>query len=259
MQDNRGISETIDAGGVKTYYQSIGEGEPVVLLHGGLCTVETWGGQVPALSEKYRLFMPERRAHGRSPDVEGPVTFEMMADDTIAFMDKLRIASAHLIGWSDGAYTALLVALRRPDLVKKLVYISEPISGSGITPKFQEMTKHMTPAHLPPHLQQAYAAVSPDGPEHFPVVAEKFMQLWRQEKATTVQHLRSLTVPTLVMIGDDDLCSVAHAGELLDAIPSAQLAVVPGTSHALIMEKPALVNRLILDFLTTEQAEKQFK
>src|SRR4051794_5067126 len=97
------LREYVDAGGVHTYYEAVGEGEPLVLLHGGLCTVETWEGQTPVLAEQYRVYAPERRGHGRTADVEGPITYQIMARDTIAFMDALGIKAAHLVGWSDGA------------------------------------------------------------------------------------------------------------------------------------------------------------
>src|SRR5437879_5994609 len=106
----------VDAGGVRTYYAVEGEGEPLILLHGGGATLETFDGETSALASKYRVYLPERRGHGRTPDVEGPITYEIMAQDTIAFLEATGIASAHLVGWSDGALVGLLVALRRPDL-----------------------------------------------------------------------------------------------------------------------------------------------
>lgn len=258
MSSEQRIRDYADADGVRTYYEIVGEGEPVVLLHGGMCTIDTWGPQIPALASKYRLIMPERRGHGRSPDVAGPVTYEAMAADTIAFMTALRIGPAHLVGWSDGAFTALLVAMARPDLVKKLAYISDPINHTGISPKFRAMAANPSREHLPPWLEAAYAAVSPDGADHYPIIADKMTALWKQDHAMPVARLRALTMPTLVMIGDDDMHSVAHAAEMLDALRDGQLAVVPGTSHALAMEKPEIVNRILLDFLEVQQTTKLF-
>jgi pimeloyl-ACP methyl ester carboxylesterase len=108
-----GAGEYVNAGGVHTYYEIYGEGEPLVLLHGGLATAESWAMQIPALSERHRVYVPERRGHGRTPDVAGPITYEIMAADTGAFLDAAG-AGAHLVGWSDGAMVGMLVALRRP-------------------------------------------------------------------------------------------------------------------------------------------------
>src|SRR5215216_4553487 len=119
------IQDYVDAGGLRTYYEVEGAGEPLVLLHGGFCPIETFGGLTPLLTEHYRVYLPERRAHGRTPDVDGPITYELMAHDTIAFLDAVGLQSAHLVGWSDGALVALLVALRRPDLVRRLVMIGQ--------------------------------------------------------------------------------------------------------------------------------------
>ena len=93
--------EYLEAGGIRTYYETAGAGEPLVLLHGGMCTAETFDGQTPVLAGAYLVYVPERRGHGRTPDVEGPITYDVMAADTIAFMDAVGIRSAHLVGFSE--------------------------------------------------------------------------------------------------------------------------------------------------------------
>src|SRR3970040_587953 len=103
----------VDAGGVSTYYESHGEGEPLLLLHGGLCTIETFFGQTPELAKRFCVILPERRGDGRPADVDGPITYDAMAADTIAFMGALGIENAHLVGYSDGAIVGMLVAMRR--------------------------------------------------------------------------------------------------------------------------------------------------
>jgi pimeloyl-ACP methyl ester carboxylesterase len=250
------MQDYVAAGGLRTYYEALGAGEPLVLLHGGLCTIETWGGQASALAERYRVYLPERRGHGRTPDVEGPFTYGDMADDTIAFMDALAIGRAHLVGWSDGALVGLIVALRRPDLVSKLVLIGQPVTLDGARPEYAAMLEQMTPDSFPPMLQEAYAAVSPDGADHFAVVFEKCRALWASETGIAVADLAAVAVPTLILLGDDDLPTIEHAGALQRALSDSQLGVVPGASHGLPMEKPELTNWLILDFLAAEQVPK---
>jgi pimeloyl-ACP methyl ester carboxylesterase len=107
-----------------------------VLLHPGGAGVDAraWGSNLPALAEQFRVFTPERRAHGRTPDVDGPITFELMADDTIALLDAVVGEPAHLVGCSDGAIVALLVAVRRPDLIRKLVFVGGVFHRDGWAP-----------------------------------------------------------------------------------------------------------------------------
>lgn len=248
----------LDAGGVHTYYEVTGQGEPLILLHGGFATIETWGAQTAALADRYRVYLPERRGHGRTPDVPGPTGYEIMARDTIAFMDALGIRSAHLVGWSDGANIGLEVALLRPDLVRKLVFMSAVANIDGFTEAMQAQTATLAPDALPPMLRDAYDALSPDGPDHFETVFEKLAAVWTSEPRHDLVDLAGVMAPTLVILGDDDVVAIEHAAAVARAIPDAQLAVVPGTDHVLLFEKPDLVNRMILGFLADEQPPKLF-
>jgi pimeloyl-ACP methyl ester carboxylesterase len=257
-QDALVTKDYVDANGVHTYYEVHGEGDPVVLLHVGVGTIETWGAQTAALAERYKVYLPERRGHGRTADVDGPITYYNMADDTIAFMDALGISNAHLIGWSDGGNVGLIVALKRPDLVRKLVLMGCYANHDGIPPDMKDQFYSLTADAMPPMMRAAYDALSPDGPEHFPIVFEKLIATWKTEPTHQLSELEGVTAPTLVMLGDDDVLTIEHAGAMAAAIPDAQIAIVPGTDHAVVFEKPDLVNRLFLDFLADEQAPKLF-
>src|SRR5919205_3161074 len=123
------MGEYIELPGVKTWYEVEGQGEPVLLLHGGFVTNETWGQQRADFAAKHRVFLPERRAHGHTPDVEGPLSYHDMAQDTIDFLSAVVGSPAHLVGWSDGGIVALLVAIERPDLVRKIV-----VTGANFKP-----------------------------------------------------------------------------------------------------------------------------
>ncbi len=166
-----------------------------------------------------------------------------MADDTVAFMDAVGLESAHLVGWSDGAYVGLQVALRNPERVRKLVYIGQNANPAGLRPEALPMLMGMTRETAPPIFEQLYSAVSPDGPEHFGVVFEKLTELWKTDQGIPLEDLRGLSTPTLVVVGDD-IVSIEHAADMYRTIPDAQLAVVAWTSHALPMEKPDVLNRL---------------
>jgi pimeloyl-ACP methyl ester carboxylesterase len=241
--------EYLEAGGIRTYYETAGAGEPLVLLHGGMCPAETFDGQTPALAGEYRVYVPERRGHGRTPDVEGPITYDVMAADTIAFMDAAGIPSAHLVGFSDGALVALLVALRRPDLVRRLVLIGQAVNFEHMRPEMNTLMERLSVDDLPPMLRALYASVSPDGPEHFDVVFDKLASLWRTDPGIGFAQLERVTAPTLVLFGDRDMISLEHAAAMQRALPDVQVGVVPGASHGLPMEKPEVTNRLLLDFL----------
>jgi pimeloyl-ACP methyl ester carboxylesterase len=238
-----------------TYYEVQGTGDPLIILHGGFASVETFSEFSPLLSQHYRTYSPERRGHGRMPDPGGPITYEIMADDTIAFIDAIDTGPVHLVGWSDGANVAMIVAVRRPDLVRELVIIGTAVNIHGGTPIAQAMASHLTVQDLPPALLDAYAKLSPDGADHFPVV---FAKLSRALFETTLEldDLAHIPAPTLVMAADDDLVSITHLEAMRDALPHGQLAIVPGTSHGLPLEKPALTADLIIGFLADEQVTK---
>jgi pimeloyl-ACP methyl ester carboxylesterase len=239
----------VDAGGIRTYYEVHGSEDPLLLLHGGFCPVETFDELTPALAEQYTVYTPERRGHGRTPDVEGPITYTTMAADTIAFLDAVGVPKAHLVGWSDGAIVALLVARERPDLAGKLVMIGQPVNFDGLPSETRAvLSQGLSKQMLPPMLEPLYAAVSPDGPGHFDVVAEKLFALYKIEPDIKLSELAGMSAPTLVMIGDADMCTVEHADAIRQALPDARLAVVPGASHGLPMEKPALTSAILLDF-----------
>jgi pimeloyl-ACP methyl ester carboxylesterase len=243
----------VEVSAVKTWYDEAGEGEPLVLLHGDLVTNETWGSQLAELSARFHVFAPERRGHGHTPDVEGPFHYATMADDTIAFIETVVKEPAHLVGWSGGGMIGLFVAMKRPDLVKKFVAISAQYDKDD-TPEelFKRLTSAPADADDVAMMRQLYVATSPDGPEHWPVVYGKFIEMAKNEPHIPVEDLAKISAPTLVVVGDDDIVSLEHAVSTYRAIPGAELAVVPGTSHLLIMEKPDLVNKLIIDFLSKE-------
>lgn len=251
------------AGSVRMYCEEHGEGEPLLLMHAGTATIEsfspTWAGDfLPELAKRYRVILPERRGHGRTADVEGPISYDLMTQDTIAFMDALGIASAHLVGYSDGAIVGMLVAISRPDLVKKFVNIGGNFDSDGLTEEARTFLSMATLERFESHprlskLGELYKETSPDGPEHFAVVLEKIRRMWREEPRISPQDLGRIKAPTLVIIGDRDMVTLEHAIEMFRAIRNAQLCIVPGASHGLVWEKPSLVTQVILDFLASER------
>lgn len=237
----------VELGGVRTWYDEHGEGEPLVLLHPGGADARAWAPNLDALAARFHVFTPERRGHGRTPDVEGPITYELMAEDTIAFVEEIVGEPARVVGCSAGASLALLLALRRPDLVPRLVVICGVFHRDGWHPGA------IDPDGDPPDVLAAgYAELSPDGAEHFPVVHAKLARMNWEEPTLAPSDLSGVPSRTLVMVGDDDEVTLEHAIAMYRGLPDAELAVVPGTSHGLLHEKPALCNTMIVDFLTTD-------
>jgi pimeloyl-ACP methyl ester carboxylesterase len=178
-----------------------------------------------------------------------------MAKDTIDFLTTVVRKPAHLIGYSDGGVIALLVAVARPDLVRRMVVIganSEP--ALRVTPGSEAMLDELTPDNPSMAMfRSLYEKASPDGPGHWATVIAKFVNMVRSDEPDiSSADLRRISALTLVMVGDDDLPSLEHTVALYRAIPNSQLAVIPGTSHALPMEKPSLVSDLAIDFLINE-------
>lgn len=238
----------IEANGVSTWYEDRGDGDPLVLLHGGLTDSRDFTGNLDALAGRFRLLLPERRGHGHTADMSGPITVEAMAQDTIAFVDKIARGPVRLVGYSAGAIVALRVAVRRPDLVDRLVLISGAFDPDGL------ILRPTADAPPPAPLLAAYAEVSPDGPSHFPVVIAKVARSAAQDPGLDPDELNTVTCPVLVVAADDDIVTLEHTLELYRNLRGGQLAVVPGTSHLLLQEKPQLCTRLVTDFLTTGPA-----
>ncbi len=246
------MGEYVNLPSVKTWYEVEGTGDPIVLMHGGMVTNELWAAQRGPFASEFEVFLPERRAHGHTPDVDGALSYEDMAKDTIDFLTTVVGKPAHLVGWSDGGNVGLLVASERPDLIRKLVAIGANYrSGSELG--MAEALDGLTPDN--PELAMfrgLYEAASPDGPEHWSVVIPKLQEMWRTGPTMSESDLARITAPTLVMVGDDDMMSLEHTLAMYRGIPNSELAVVPGTSHAVLMEKSELGNRIILDFLNNE-------
>jgi pimeloyl-ACP methyl ester carboxylesterase len=170
-----------------------------------------------------------------------------MAEDTIAFLETALGGPAHLVGCSDGATVALLVALRRPDLISRLVLVAGVFHHDGWAPGVID-----SGTEPPEFLERLYGEVSPDGPGHYPVIVGKLADMHAREPSLLVGDLENLNTRTLVMVGDDDEVTLEHAVAMYRGIRDAELMVVPGTSHGLLVEKPDLCNDAILRFLTTD-------
>ncbi|EFQ81808.1 hydrolase, alpha/beta domain protein [Aeromicrobium marinum DSM 15272] len=226
---------------VDLWFADRGEGEPFVLLHPGGVDSRALDPLLDGLTGHYRLITPDQRGHGRTPDVDGPLGHDLMAADTAALIDRLGCGPVHLFGYSDGAIVALHVALARPDLVRDLVFAAAPFHHEG-------WHAGVLDGDPPAFLADSYGEVSPDGRDHWPVVVAKLDRMHHESPVVTTEQLHRLTLPVLVVLGDDDEVRLEHAVEMYQALPDGELAVVPRSTHAVIVEKPDLLVRLVRDF-----------
>ena len=238
----------LEIAGQQVWHEVTGEGEPVVLLHGGFAGASSWGANTPAfVTAGFQVYTPERRGHVHTADIPGPITYSAMADDTIAYLDAV-VKPAHLVGWSDGAVVGLLVAQRRPDLVKRLVLIGQYFNSSG---KAQDAVVDELldlGGETIQFLRTEFDEFSPDGPEHFPVFHAKMMTLFATEPELDLAAFHDVQAETLVLQGDRDEVTVEHSQRLANTMPNARLAVLPG-SHGLPIESPDTFNPLVISFL----------
>lgn len=225
-------------------------------MHGGFGTNEDFAHQMPEFAKHFQVIAFERPGHGHSPDVYDQFSFDGMAADTIEIIEKLSLVPANLVGWSDGAVVAFLVAISRPDLVKRIVSVGGLFHTTSLRPQDVAWLRRATPESFrkaEPSVVARYDRVSPEGPGHFSSVFKKTLRMWLTEPDIPKEDLAKITAPTLIMAGDRDATTQEHTLELFRSIKKSELCIVPGATHFLLSEKPGFVNRVILDFLRTKE------
>jgi pimeloyl-ACP methyl ester carboxylesterase len=233
-------------GDVETWWDVHGEGPRLVLLHPGGADSRAWDPNLDGLARSFRTYRFDRRGQGRTPDVGGPITFDQMTLDTIGFLEAVVGEPAHLAGHSVGAPVGLLVALRRPDLVRGLVFSEGVFHHDGWLPGVLDPL----PPDVLDFLGGLYAEVSPHGAGHWPEVWARLDHEHHRAPALSTGDLARIATPSLLMFADNETeVRVDHVHAMHRALPNAQLAVVPGTGHGLPADKPELCNWLITDFL----------
>ncbi len=238
--DSRG--DYAEVNGLEMYYEVYGEGRPLVVLHGAYMTVESMGPIVAGLAETRRVIAVEQQGHGRTADVDRPITYEGMADDMAALLRHLGIDEADVFGFSMGGGVALQLAIRHPGLVRRLVVASASYTSDGMQPELHAMVPSITPelfAGSP--IEAAYLEVAPN-PEDFPTLVEKLKRLDMTPFDWGAENLRGIEAPTMIVVGDADVIRLEHAVEMfrllgggamgdLAGLPRSQLVVLPGTTH----------------------------
>ncbi|MEO0983385.1 MAG: alpha/beta hydrolase [Pseudomonadota bacterium] len=244
---NSGSPARLEANGISLYYETYGEGDPVLLLHGDFANVETMHHQIRALSKSHRVIVPDRRAHGRTTDDDNaPLTYSLMADDMVALLDALDIDRASVVGWSGGGNDGIDMAIRHPDRIDRLVTYGSNFSPEGVD---MAVVNAMAPDSegLAP-FRDMYERAAPD-PDRWPVFVGKMKAMWQAYPAFTAEDLATIQAPTLIMAGEHDLIPHAHTEALAAGIPNARLVIVEGQDHFAPLMAPKTVNPDILAFL----------
>jgi pimeloyl-ACP methyl ester carboxylesterase len=249
------FAEYATVNGVRIYYEVHGTGRPVILLHGGMNSIQTsFARQIPAFSRTHRVIGIDQMAHGRTADVPGrALSYEQMAEDTAALLTRLGVRNADLVGWSDGGQIAIRLAFTHPELIRRVVASGV---GFGPSPGFQRniaddkwWEKFSNDGS--PEGRAEYNRVSPDGPEHWKVYMEKIRPTWGAPGwGFTESDLAKIAVPVLIVSGDRE--RVEEGVRVFRAIPHASLFVLPGTGHTTFQDRPELLNSVVLDFLDRE-------
>ena len=246
--------------GIEMYYEVHGrrEGVPLVLLHGGGSTIEvTFSKVLPIFARNRRVIAVEEQGHGRTTDRDQPFTFEGSADDVAALLRHLKVDKADLFGFSNGASVALQVALRHPELVRKLVFASSITKKDGAQPQLWAFMEQADFSNMPQPLKDAFLRVNPDA-QKLRTMHDKDAARMRSFKDVPDDLVRSVRAPTLIVLGDRDIVKLEHAVELTRLIPGARLLILPGGHGDYLGEAvmapadtryPELTARLIEEFL----------
>jgi pimeloyl-ACP methyl ester carboxylesterase len=244
--------------GLKLYYELHGTGEPLILLHGGVGATEMFNEIMPSLSRNRQVIAVDLQAHGRTADVNRPLSYEAMADDVSALIQYLKVDRADVMGYSVGGEVALRTAIQHPDVVRKLVLVSTTFSRDGWYPEIVSGMTQMGVGSAEPMKQtpmyQLYARIAPR-PEDWPLLLTKLGEMFRKDYDWS-KDVPAIKAPTLLVLGDADAVRIAHAVQFFEllgggkkdggwdgsGISNARLAILPGLTHYSIFSSPALVS-----------------
>jgi pimeloyl-ACP methyl ester carboxylesterase len=240
--------------GLKMYYETHGEGRPVVLLHGGLHTIDlSFGPMLPRLATGRQAIGVDLQGHGHTADIDRPITLPNLAGDVVALLDELGIERADLFGFSLGGLVALELVTSHPERVDRLILASAHYQANGYHDDIRDPALQAGSTRMPTEadfaeMVQTYQRVAPE-PERFGSVAAKLTAAVPEIDGWSADALRAITAPTLLIVGDNDFVRLDHAVEMKDLIPAARLAVLPGTTHANVLRRTELVLPMVESFL----------
>ncbi|MGF6255088.1 alpha/beta fold hydrolase [Ensifer sp. LBL] len=263
------VGNRVDVNGMKMYYEVSGEGEPLVVLHGAYMNIPSMGAIIPKLAETHKVYAVELQGHGRTTDIDRPITYPNLADDVAAFMDAVKLEKADVFGYSMGAAAALQLAIRHPEKVNKLAAASVAYDAEGWQPEFKAVIPQMTVemiVGLPFAEDYRKLAANPDG---FPELARKLIQLEKEPMAWEAD-VKALKAPVLIIAGDADVATLDHnvamfrllgggaMGDMGKPLSASRLAILPATSHTAVINQTDLLYAFIEPFLKGETPKGMF-
>ena len=258
-------SGTMSVNGLEMYYEVHGEGEPLVLVHGGLQNIELMADFVADLAQLRQVIAVELEGHGHTPLRGGPLSYEQLADDVAALAAELGLSEVDLLGYSLGGGVAWQVAILHPQLVRRLVVISAPVKSVGWATEMRETTGAFSPevaqAYMEFPIYTSYAAVAPR-PEDWPDFVTRVGTLVssREETYDWTAEVQGLSMPIQIIIGDADSVLLGPALELFQLLgggvigdfaplPPVQLGIIPGTAHAAVLGRTDVLMPMVASFL----------
>jgi pimeloyl-ACP methyl ester carboxylesterase len=241
--------------GLQLYYEEHGSGPPLVLLHGGLHTIDlSFGAMIPLLAESHRVIAVELQGHGRTADIDRVPTYPNLADDVAALLGHLGVERADVIGFSLGGLVAIELGLRHPTRVGRLVLASVHFRPGGYHDLSDPASLRLPTPEEFAEMEQHYRRVAPD-PDGWEAFCEKLNGVVHTDPGWSDEDVRRLVAPVLLVIGDTDFVRIEHAAEALELLPDAQLAVLPATRHTELMLRTEVLAPLVARFLTANTAQ----
>jgi pimeloyl-ACP methyl ester carboxylesterase len=231
--------------GIQIWYAVFGQGEPVLLLHGGLANANYWGNQVPVLAKRYRVVVMDSRGHGRSTRNEHPFGYDLMASDVLGLMDFLKISKAAIVGWSDGAILGLEIAIHHPDRLTKLFAFAANSDPNGV----EDVDRSPVFRAFIARSQKEYEKLSPT-PDQYEAFVDQIREMWATQPNFTAAQLNGIRVPTWIVDADHDEAIKRENTEFMaKEIPGAGLLLQPNVSHFSLLQDPEQFNSDVLHFL----------
>ena len=238
---NKDTGATFVHDGVTLYYETYGQGEPLLLVHGNGGSIGTLAAQIEHFKATHKVIAMDSRDQGRSADSQEPITYEKMTDDLAALIDHLKVGPVDVVGWSDGGIEALLLGVRHPDKVKKIVSMAANLNPGpeAFDPEIDALIKSMM--ELPDEVKN-----TPEGKRQLKVVG-----MMLKEPNIPPAMLGKVTAPTLVLASDNDLIRLDHIVTIYKSLPNAQLAIFPNSTHLIPYDDPERFNSAVDRFLAT--------
>ena len=243
-----------DVNGLHLYYELHGEGSPLVLLHGGMLTIDlNFAGLIPTLAQRHLVIGVEMQGHGRTADIDREITPAALAGDVVALLDHLGIDRAHVLGHSLGGAVTLELAVSHPSRVRSVVPVSASVRPDGMHEDLSDPAKQATSTRMPTQqdfidFRDAYLRLSPH-PEHFDDFLASLSRSAADLQGWSDEQLAGITAPTLIVQGDHDFVTIEHAALMQHLIPGAHLAVLPDTTHMTVTRRADLLLPMLAAFL----------